>query len=190
MEKISKFMEQNIELKDRSGVIIETERLILKPIRLEYADKIFPEFTDEVTKFMFPNTPSDISETQEYINGSMKKIKKGTDIAVSIFDKSTGEFFGGGGLHRLDTPTPELGIWIKKGAHGKKIGREAVAGLKRWADENLKYEYLRYPVAVENIASRKIPESLGGIVAREFVGKKQNGEEMNEVEYRIYSNNG
>ena len=186
MEKKPELMKQKIELKNRLDTIIETERLILKPLASEHADEIFPEFTDEITKFMFPSAPHDISETQAYINDSRSKMEAGKDIVAGIFDRSTGEFLGGGGLHHIDRATPELGIWIKKGAHGQKFGQEAVAGLKRWADENLAYEYLTYPVAVDNIASRKIPESLGGKVAREFVGKKQNGEDMDQVEYHIY----
>ena len=186
MEKKPELMKQKIELKNQLNTIIETERLVLRPLVPEYADKIFPEFTDEITKFMFPSTPHDISETQAYINDSRSKMELGTDIVVGIFDRSTGGFLGGGGMHDIDTATPELGIWVKKSAHGQKFGQEAVAGLKRWADENLTYKYLTYPVAIDNIASRKIPESLGGKVAREFVGKKQNGEDMAQVEYHIY----
>ncbi len=168
------------------NVKIETERLILKPVSLEYKDMIFSEFTDEVTKFMFPSTPKQIEDTEKFINDSREKIKKGEDFGVSIFNKETNEFLGNGGIHHLDTKTPELGIWIKKSAHGNKYGREAIAGIKEWTDKNIEYEYLLYPVAKENIASRKIPESLGGKVMRELIAKKQNGEDMEEVEYWIY----
>lgn len=166
--------------------VIETERLLLKPVSLEHASLIFSAFTDEITTFMFPDTPKKISDTEKFIMDSREAMKQGTDLIVSIYDKKTCELLGGGGIHHLNTETPELGIWIKKGAHGNKIGREAVAGLKRWADENIDYEYLIYPVAKANIASRKIPESMGGKIVREFIGKKQNGEAMEEVEYRIY----
>lgn len=168
------------------NVEIETERLTLKPVSLKYKDMIFSEFTDEVTKFMFPSTPKQIEDTENFINDARERIKNGLDLAVSIFNKETNEFLGGGGIHHLDTKTPELGIWIKKSAHGNKYGREAVAGLKEWADKNIEYEYLLYPVAKENIASRKIPESLGGKAMRELISKKQNGEDMEEVEYWIY----
>ncbi len=59
-------------------------------------------------------------------------------------------------------------------------------GLKEWADNNLEYEYIKYPVAVKNIPSRKIAEFLNGKIEKEFIGSKQNGEAMEEVEYRIY----
>ena len=46
MKKISGFRNQ-------LNTIIETKRLILKPIALEYAEDIFAEFTDKITTFMF-----------------------------------------------------------------------------------------------------------------------------------------
>lgn len=167
-------------------IIIETKRLILKPVSLKYKNMIFSEFTDDTTKFMYPSAPKDVIDTEKFIKKSMEDIKKGTDFVASIFDKKTNYFLGGAGIHHIDTKTPELGIWIKRSAYGNKYGQEAVAGLKKWADNNLEYEYLLYPVAKENIASRKIPESMGGKVVREFIGKKENGEDMEELEYRIY----
>jgi len=77
-----------------------------------------------------------------------------------ILDKNTQEFFGCVGLHIKNPVAPELGIRIKKSAFGKKIGREAVAGLTNRARENLDFEYLFYPVDRDNIGSRKIAESL------------------------------
>lgn len=173
-------------MKNLSSTIIKTERLVLKPVSLEYKEFIFSELTDEVTEFMYPQTPKEMVDVEKFINKAREDMENGTNFNVSIFKKETNEFLGGGGIHRLDTKTPEFGIWIKKSAHGNKYGQEAVAGLKQWADENLDYEYLLYPVAKENIASRKIPESLGGKLIREYMGKREGREDMEEVEYRIY----
>lgn len=166
--------------------IIETERLILRPVSLEYKEMIFSNFKEDIVKYMFPSLPSQIGDTEIFINKSTENMEKGSDLVVNIFNKKTNEFLGGGGIHHLDTKTPELGIWIKKSGHGHKFGLEAVRGLKEWAEKNLEYEYLTYPVAKKNIASRMIPESFGAKVGREFMGKKQDGSEMEEVEYRIY----
>jgi len=48
---------------DLTGVEIETERLRLVPISMDYAEDIFAEFTDEVTKLMYPRAPVEIEET-------------------------------------------------------------------------------------------------------------------------------
>ena len=83
---------------------------------------------------------------------------------------------------------PELGIWIKKSAHGNGYGKEAMVALKKWADKNLKYDYILYPVAQDNLASRKIPEFLGGKIEHEYDEETQNGVTLHFIEYRIYPN--
>ncbi len=164
---------------------IETENLLLRPLSLEYKEDIFREFTAEIAKYMCPQPAKEISETVAFIEKSQNELSAGTDLVVVMLKKNTEEFLGTGGVHKIKTPHPELGVWIKKSAHGRGYGKEAMHALKNWADKNLEYEYIRYPVAKENIASRKIPESLGGKLIREYFGKRSDGEEMLEVEYHI-----
>lgn len=171
---------------DLKNLIIESERLKLVPTSEDYAQDIFREFTDEITRFMMPKTPQKIEETLEFIRASREAMDKGEELEVVILDKDTGEFIGHGGIRRLNTNAPVLGIWIKKGAHGHKYGKEAVKALKEWVDKNLNYEYLEYPVDKKNIPSRKIAESLGGIIAREVKKTNMAGNILDEVEYRIY----
>jgi len=74
---------------------------------------------------------------------------------------------------------------VKKTAHGRKYGLEAITGVKNWAEQNLDCECFLYPVDRANIASRKIPEALGGEVVREYEHKKMNGNILYLLEYRI-----
>ena len=161
-------------------------RLLLRPVLLKFKREIFREFTDEITTYMYPSTPEYIEETEEFIENSIAHMKQGTELVVAILNKKTKEFLGCGGIHKINTPHPELGIWIKKSAHGHGYGREAVATLKRWADAHLQHEYCVYPVSIQNTASRKIVESLGGTVARKMNKKKAGGRVLQEVEYRMY----
>jgi RimJ/RimL family protein N-acetyltransferase len=171
---------------DLTKVIIETDRLKLVSTSLKYASEIFKEFTDQITTYMNPKTPKEIKETETFINGAIQKIQNGEELQMVILDKKTGEFLGHCGVMKLKTDAPELGIWIKKSAHGNKYGREAVAGLKQWIDENMKYSYIDYPVDRRNIASRKIAESLGGVIKDEYKRENLSGKILDEVEYRIY----
>ncbi|MBI2033193.1 MAG: GNAT family N-acetyltransferase [Candidatus Levybacteria bacterium] len=156
----------------KQNEIILTQRLKLVQLSPNHAVDIFNEFTQEVTIYMFPKTPHKLEETQEYIKESLEKMSAGEEIQFVILLKDTGEFLGGGGIHDIKTTKPELGIWVKKSAHGNKYGLEAVRGMKEWAENNLEYQYLVYPVDKRNIASRKIAEALGGVVEAEY--KKPN----------------
>lgn len=165
---------------------IETPRLLLVPILMEYKDIIFNEFTKDITTFMHPRPAKSIKETEDFINKSLKRLKRGNNLQMVILEKKSKEFLGCAGLHHADQNTPELGIWLKKSAHGNSYGKEAIMALKEWADNNLDYDYLLYPVADKNIPSRKIPESLGGKLARKYNKKNLSGQKHHILEYRIY----
>lgn len=171
---------------DTSSITIETKNLYLKGIALEYKDDIFREFTPEITTHMFPRPAEKIWETIEFIETSIKENKEGSNFQIVILDKVNKVFLGCDGLHHIDRKTPELGIWIKKSAHGHGYGKEAIIALKEWADKNLDYEYILYPVDAENKASRKIPEFFGGEIAREYEQMSMSGKTLHLLEYRLY----
>jgi RimJ/RimL family protein N-acetyltransferase len=171
---------------DTSNITIETKNLCLKGISFEYKDQIFREFSPEITTYMYPKPASKIEETEEFIETSIKQNKEGSNFQIVILDKESKDFLGCGGVHNIDQKTPELGVWIKKSAHGHGYGKEAVIALKEWADENLDYEYLLYPVDTNNIPSRRIPEFLGAMVAREYDETGMSGNKLHLLDYRIY----
>ncbi len=165
---------------------LRSDRLLLRPISLEYTDSIFQEFTPEVTRYMYPKPAETIHDTMRFIRDSIRQWEQGTDLTLVILETNSQEFLGVCAIHRIHTETPELGIWTRKSAWGKGVGREAIHCLKQWVDEHLDYTYLSYPVAKQNTASCKIPESLGGQVVREFQQMNLSGNLLDEVEYRIY----
>jgi len=171
---------------DTSNIIIETKNLRLKGITSAYKNDIFREFTSAITTHMFPKPAEKIEETVEFIETSIKENKEGSNFQIVIINKESEDFLGCGGIHHIDRKTPELGIWIKKSAHGHGYGKEAIIALKEWANKHLDYEYLLYPVVDENYPSRRIPEFFGAKVAREYDEKNMNGKNQHILEYRIY----
>lgn len=167
-------------------VVLIGKRTRLIPVSLDFTKQIFEEFTPDITTFMYPQPSNDISHIEKWIKSAIEKVRNGEDLQTVILNKVTGEFLGCAGLHSINTDTPELGIWIKKSAHGHGFGQEAIAVLVKWAEQNLNYKYLKYPVDKRNIPSRKIPESLGGIIEDEYKKPNQKGQILDEVEYRIY----
>jgi [ribosomal protein S5]-alanine N-acetyltransferase len=165
---------------------LESQRLLLKPISLNYQQEIFVEFTAEVTRYMYPKPAETLQETARYIKDAMYRCDRGTDLTLVILTKDQQEFLGICGAHRLHTPTPELGIWTKTAAHGQGYGREAIHCLKHWLDRQLDYEYLVYTVDQQNISSRKIPESLKATPVQVFEKLSMSGTMLNLMEYRIY----
>jgi [ribosomal protein S5]-alanine N-acetyltransferase len=143
---------------------LETENLLLVPTVMDYVEDIFANFDKETTRYMAPKYPNHIEETIEWIKDVLIKREDHQELQMTILDKNTKEFLGNAWLHNIKTKTPELWIWIKQSAYWRKFWREAVWALIKWANENLDFEYLVYPVDHRNIASRKIAESFAWVV--------------------------
>ncbi len=170
---------------DLTTVKIETNRLLLVPADIKYAECIYKNFTAEITQYMYPKPAVKIDETIAFLSKSIAEMQKGTNYQLIITKKDTGEFIGCAGLHDLLSETPELGIWIKKDAFGNKYGQEAIAGIVNWAMKQKRWKKLQYPVDKRNIPSRRIPESLHGVIVRELKVINMSGFELDEVEYEI-----
>jgi RimJ/RimL family protein N-acetyltransferase len=163
------------------NLTISTKCLLLQSISLTYKEVILREFTEEITTYMHPRSPQNISETELFLSASLSKMQNGNELVVVILDKDSQEFLGCSGIHKLNSKHPELGIWLKKSAHGNGYGLETITALKEWAES----KYLIYPVDRANIRSCKIPESLGGQIYREYEQINLSGKILYLVEYRI-----
>lgn len=168
------------------SVIITSDRLKLLPISEQFERDIYREFTDEITTYMIPSPANSVEETNSFIIASRDSMKAGYNLQFVVLSKTTDEFLGNCGLHgKNKVKTPEIGIWLKKEAHGKAYGREAVRTLVNWSRKNLDLKYFIYPVDRRNIASCKIPESLGGKVIEESEMVNQKGKTLDCLVYKI-----
>ncbi len=172
-------------LPDLTTLTLDSERLRLLPISEAFTDFIFNEFTPDVATYMYPRPASKRADSEAFVQAAKQENREGSSLAMVITLHETGEFLGCVGLHDLVAPRPEFGIWVKQSAHMHGYGREAIRTLKCWADEHLAYEYLIYPVDSRNIASRKIPESLGAAIISQFDGTSGMGKELTLIKYRI-----
>ena len=176
-------LQKSIDLTD---LHIEGERILLVSISPKYAQNIFLEFDSTITRYMMPKPADAIEETYTFIADAVAGMSKQEDLVLVILNAHTKEFLGCCGFHgRNACNTPELGIWLKKSAHGHKYGREAITTLCNWAVNNIKFDYAIYPVDEANIASRKIPEALGGVVFATDTVIAMTGNQLNEVIYKL-----
>lgn len=171
---------------DLLGLDIEGERVRLVSIAERFAQDIFAEFDSDITTYMFPKPAASLEETKAFIQASLKAFDEANDLQLVILDKTTGEFLGCCGLHGGDdVRNPELGIWLKRSAHGRALGKEAVWTLVLWAQDNMQIDSFSYPVDKRNRPSRNIPISLGGQVVEERAAKGKAGNVLDEVVYKI-----
>lgn len=167
-------------------LVILGERIFLSTRVDFYANEIFREFTTEITRYMMPQPCATRADFERVLQQFAQQRANKTDILFVILKKESGEFLGCCGIHvGNNARVPHVGLWIKKGAHGHRYGREAIRTLIQYASEHLVVEGFFYPVDRRNIPSVKIPESLGGSVVEEVKVTKSNGEELDEFVYHI-----
>lgn len=169
-------------------VEIQTERLSLKAMDKSYISHIFNDFTKDITTYMYPQPSGNIKDSEQFVMSSIEGLQSGTNLQLVIIDKSSQEFLGCCGLHQLNNNEPELGIWLKKSAHGHSYGLEAIKGIIDWTRTNMNYDHLKYPVDRQNLPSKRIPEYFKGKVVKEYILKNMEGKELDIVEYQISLN--
>lgn len=171
---------------DLTRVSVVSERIVLRSIAEKYAHEIFEAFTPAIARYMYPKPTEKIDEALAFIRQALEGMRKQQDLILAIIGKENDEFLGCVGVHAKDSwNTPELGVWVKKEAHGNGYGREAVFALTSWIVDNLVFNYVVYPVDRANFASRRIPEALGGQVFQEKTVQSLGGFMLDEVVYKI-----
>ncbi len=159
---------------------IKSARLLLAPFSAKDADEAFGCITPALTRFMAWEPPATRRDFDRVWQSWLPAIRNGSDLTFAVRMSASGQFLGLVGLHRAQTTTPELGVWIREDCHGQGYGRESVTAVVAWASSCFKPASFIYPVAEQNVASRRIAESLGGIEFRRQVERK-----YTSVIYRI-----
>ncbi|HVJ33699.1 MAG TPA: GNAT family N-acetyltransferase [Terriglobia bacterium] len=164
-------------------LVLRSPRLHLRPFTGSDAAAIFRCVTPSLTRFMAWEPPSSPQAFAAVWRHWLPAMELGTEIYL-VVRRSEGqrrgredgdqECLGLIGLHDIGSRRPELGLWIKETAQHQGYGREALTLVAGWASSNLAPEGFIYPVAEQNIPSRKLAEALGGQVTGFRPGQKYN----------------
>ena len=147
-----------------TGVEFSTARPVVRPFTPSDASEVFDCISPEITKLMAWEPPSTMEAFEAVWRGWLVGIESRTNFNFVARERDTGRFLGVLGLHAARSPAPELGIWLRADAHGVGLGRELVSGVVRWASNATDIGHFEYPVAEQNLPSRRIAEALGGQV--------------------------
>ena len=73
--------------------MLETERLIIQPYSNSFLEEYYKEFTDEITKYQYPDSFSNINTANEIVSGFVKDMEQGNMLELVILTQE-GEFIG------------------------------------------------------------------------------------------------
>jgi RimJ/RimL family protein N-acetyltransferase len=170
---------------DLTGIKLFATRLALRTFTPADAPEIFAAVSPTVTRFMSWDPSPSPAAFAEVWHQWLPRMAAGTDLSLVIRLQATDEFLGVAGIHRIGSAEPEVGIWLKETAHGLGYGREAIGAIVKWAPAHIGAAALIYPVAKQNLPSRRLAESLHGTIVGERNLRKSSGVVLDEVVYRI-----
>ena len=144
--------------------VLETERLLLRPLSLEDAEEIFQNWASdpEVARFMRWNTHQSVEDTREWLRSELDD-----PLSPSCYDwgfvcKTDGRLIGSGGLvFQEQKGMYELGYNLMKKYWNQGLATEAAREIVRYALEDLGQTQLFCCHAKENPASGRVMEKAG-----------------------------
>lgn len=150
--------------------VIETERLILRPLTVGDARAVFEGWASdqEVTRFLRWNLHKNIEETKEWLV-SEETAAMGEDVFNWGFVlKENQKLIGSGGLiYSHQHQMYELGYTLARDLWGKGLTTEAAKRIVEYARDELKIKRLFAAHAISNVASGKIIKKIGFTYKRE-----------------------
>ena len=146
---------------------IDTERLLIRPPRLGDGAAVnvaVRESFNELKPWMpwAQEIPS-VEQSEIFARESAARFARREDLALLLFERSSGELLGASGLHRIDWSVPafEVGYWCRTSRTGRGYISEAVRGICKMAFTSLSARRFEARMDDTNERSWRIAERLG-----------------------------
>ncbi len=147
---------------------LEGERIIVRNYRDDDAQAIFDAVEESrapLKRWMpWVDEVKAVEDRLVYVRKMQARfLTQSEDFAYGIFDKSSGRYLGGTGLHRIvwSVPSVEIGYWLRASAHGHGFCAEATRLLTTAAFGTLSAARVEIRCDSENVKSANVPRRLG-----------------------------
>lgn len=143
-------------------MIIETKRLIIRPITLEDKNKIFEYRSDSETNKYQSWIPKTIDDVETFI-GKISKLfnEPGTWFQFVIIEKESKKITGDLGIHFIDSEQVEIGCTLNKVFQNKGYATESVKRVIDFLFKDLKKHRIITSIDPDNKNSVRLVERIG-----------------------------
>jgi [ribosomal protein S5]-alanine N-acetyltransferase len=144
---------------------LETERLVLRKMRLDDAEAMFAYASDpEVTRYVLWDTHRSIEDSESFLRSATEGYERGDFGGWGIVLKDDGAFVGTCGVDAGYAPEharAELGYVLSREHWGKGLMPEAVRAVIAFGFEKLSLNRVEARCIAENTASARVMEKAG-----------------------------
>jgi RimJ/RimL family protein N-acetyltransferase len=149
-------------------VEIETEKLMMRPVRVEDVDDLVAMHADPLTRRVFGEWARD--QVEDWAERSVREWEERGHGKLSIFDRESGAFLGRSGLRFWpEFGETEVGWVLMPDARGRGIATEAGRACVEWGFRDFALPYVTAMIAPDNDASTTVARRLGMAPLREDV---------------------
>lgn len=148
---------------------LHDERVVVRPYREDDAQALFDAISESRNHLRpwlpFADQHQSIEETRNWINGRRAEWILREDMGLSTWEKASGRFLGGIGLHvhNWESRYFEIGYWLRASAEGHGYLAAALKLLVRYAFDSLQAQRLEIRCDERNVRSATVARRLGFI---------------------------
>ena len=143
---------------------LETERLILRPMRTSDAEDMFSYAKRaDVTEYLLWSPHPSKRYTEDYLRYLQRCYALGEFYDWAVVEKESGRMIGTSGFTRFDFPhnAGEIGYVLNPDYHGRGYGTEAAERVLRFGFDTLELHRIEAKFMQGNDASLHVMEKLG-----------------------------
>ncbi len=154
-------------------MLLETPRLLLRPLTPADFEALFEVIGDPVTMQFYPS-PYDKQGTLDWIERNLRRYKEDGTSLHAVVLKSNNQVIGDCGPAWQQTDAGrelEIGYHIRRDCWGRGYATEAAKASMTYAFENFAVDHLISLIRPENLPSRRVAEKNGLRIDREIEWK-------------------
>jgi [ribosomal protein S5]-alanine N-acetyltransferase len=143
--------------------IIESARLILRPVSLDDLERMHAIWTEpDVRRYLWDDEIINIETAEEVIRGSIESFENNGFGIWGVYSKERQNLIGFCGYRYIDKSSRiEIIYGLEPKFWGKGITTEAAKAILRYGFKEIKFEVIEGITNIENRASWKVLEKIG-----------------------------
>lgn len=144
--------------------VLETERLILRPLRMSDARDLYAYARDpQVSRHVLWDAHASLGESRQFLRGAIRQYRRGDPGSFAITLKESGRMIGTVGFMwvNLDHRSAEVGYSLSRDYWNRGIMTEAVRRVVAFGFDQLKLNRIEAQHEVDNPASGRVMAHVG-----------------------------
>ena len=157
---------------------LETERLILRPLRMRDAEDLFSYASDPaVSRHVLWNTHESLSDSRQFLRAAIRQYRKGQPGSFGIVLKSSGRLIGTIGFMwvNVDNKSAEVGYSLSRHYWNQGLMTEALRAVIAFGFDELHLNRIEAQYETDNPASGRVMLHAGmrqeGVLRQRLINK-------------------